>query len=42
MQVRIERSVWVMARWTCAAILAASAFALILGQLSQSAAGVGG
>jgi hypothetical protein len=39
MHIHVERSLWVMARWACAALVAAAAFVLILGQLAPAAAG---
>jgi hypothetical protein len=39
---KIDRSVWTVTRWTCAAVIAAGAFALILGQLGASAVGISG
>jgi hypothetical protein len=42
MQIHTTRSVWTMARWTCAAVIVAGVLALILGQLGASAANISG
>lgn len=39
---RVDRTVWTMARWTCAAIVAASAFVYVLGHLGPAVAAVAG
>jgi hypothetical protein len=39
---QVDRRVWTMARWTFAAIIAASALVYILGHLSQATATIAG